>query len=133
MQSAEDIISSKLETLRKEFVDTKEAYARSERFVHRFGAEPSPEEIEQERENRARRYQLSELEPQIKLLEELKASLDHQHAENKAQFLAIEKRDTVSSKQSFWLTVVSSAVSLVAGWLLSLVGSPSAVLRIFAH
>ncbi len=73
------------------------------------------------------------LKTQVQMLKEIKDLVDKQQIETKAQFLAIEKRDTVSSKQSFWLTVVSSTISLIAGWLLSLVGSPATVLRIFAH
>jgi len=73
------------------------------------------------------------LRAQVQLLEQMKELLEEQHSETKTQFLAIEKRDEQSSKQSFRLTVVSSGTSLIAGWLLSLVGSPATVLHIFGH
>ncbi len=74
---------------------------------------------------------LQEVAAEIKALLEVKELLQNQHAETTANFLAIEKRDEHSSKQNLWLTLTTSAISLIVGWLLSLLGSPATLIHAF--
>ncbi len=74
-------------------------------------------------------HELDILKQQVKALLEVKELLYQQHAENTANFLDIKQRDDHSSRQSVWLTVITSAISIIIGWLLSLLGTPSAVLH----
>lgn len=76
---------------------------------------------------------LQEAVAEIKALLEVKELLQKQHTETKANFLAIEKRDAHSSKQNLWLTFTSSAISLILGWLLSLLGSPATLVHAFGR
>lgn len=133
MDAAEAIIASKLEALRAELSEREERERRYQE--ERNGEGLFLEEFDLERYEARRRDEdtLVGTRAQVRLLEELKATLHQQHAESKAHFLAIKDRDERSSKQNVWLTVASSAISLILGWLLSLVGSPASVLRVFGH
>ena len=134
MESIEALITSKLESARQELAEKEERKRKEEErerdelelgVLHSVGAGFA------ERERLA--TEIRNLNSRVQVLEEIKDVLDKQHAETKAQFVAIEKRDVQSTKQNFWLSVVSSAVSRIVGWLLSLVGSPATILHIFAH
>jgi hypothetical protein len=70
---------------------------------------------------------------QVALLEDLRAQLETQTTANQTSFRAIEARDKRSSKQGPWLTIISSAIFLILGWLLSLLGTPIGVLHAFAR
>lgn len=76
---------------------------------------------------------LFRLQSQIAVLQEVKELLKKQHAETKANFLAVEKRDEHSSKQNLWLTITTSAISIIIGWLLSLLGSPLTLVHTFGR
>lgn len=83
-------------------------------------------------EERVQQYQETIGNTEIQL-ERINKTLEEHKSETIAEFRTIEERDGLSSRQSFWLTVISSAVSLILGWLLSLVGNPASVLRIFTR
>jgi hypothetical protein len=69
------------------------------------------------------------LQGQIDVLEQVKDMLAKQHAENQANFLDIKQRDDQSSRQSLWLTITTSVISIIIGWLLSLLSTPVGVLH----
>lgn len=85
-----------------------------------------------EAQNR-RQSRVDTLKVQIALLEELKVQVEAQRTESHAQFLAIKGTTMRSSRQGFWLTIGSSAISIVLGWLLSLLSTPLGVLHAFGR
>jgi hypothetical protein len=123
VESAEAIITSRLEKLREEL-----ATARAALFPPPFHFFPDtePEEVH-------KALEAIRLEAQIKALEQLQEMLAQQHVENRAQFVAIKERDERSSTQSIWLTVISSTISLILGWSLSLLGTPLSVWQSIFH
>lgn len=141
MESAETLIASKLESARKELAETEERRRRAEKSLRERSERrrQTPDALRAgvvgggyDEVNRLTE-DIRDLTSRVQVLAEIKGLLASQHAETKAQFVAIEQRDRSSSKQGFWLTVASSAVSLIIGWLLSLVGSPATMLHLFAH
>ncbi len=73
-----------------------------------------------------RRYRIR---AEMAVLEQVKEMLTKQHAENTAHFMAIKQRDDSSSRQNLWLTISTSFISIIVGWLLSLLSSPVSVLH----
>jgi hypothetical protein len=69
------------------------------------------------------------LEAQLQVLEDLRVTLQQQQPKNRARVVAIRDHDKRPAKQHPWLTVTTSVAYLVLGWLLSMLGSPSAVLH----
>lgn len=70
---------------------------------------------------------------QVALLEELKAQVVAQRTESHTQFTTMQDTTKQSSRQGFWLTIGTSSVSLVLGWLLSLLSTPAGVLHAFGR
>jgi hypothetical protein len=68
--------------------------------------------------------EIGKIEAETSHLQQISDLLEEQHSQNQEQFLAIQKRDRTSARQNIWLTIVSSTISLIIGWLLSLFGSP---------
>lgn len=77
-----------------------------------------------------RKYRLA---AQIAALEEVKKLLTSQHSEVQASFLAMKRNDERSSRQNLWLTLTTSGISIVIGWLLSLLSSPEALVHAFGR
>lgn len=75
----------------------------------------------------------AELEALKLQLEDIIVKIDREHSDSKANFLAIKDRDERSSRQNLWLSIAIALVSLILGWLLSLLGSPASVLRPLVH
>jgi len=48
-------------------------------------------------------------------------------------FLRQETHSKVNERRQIWLSVVLTAVSLILGWLLSLIGTPGTVVHLFQH
>lgn len=128
MATAEEFVKSTLiaarKQLRKEEEEARKAAA--QKRAKSSNLPPTPAE----KQKRAAR--LNELRIQIRLLKEIKGLMDEQHAETTAHFTAIEERDALSSKQGVRLTIISSAISPVIGWMLSLIGSPGSVLHVLS-
>jgi hypothetical protein len=78
---------------------------------------------------------IDRLEAQVKVLQELQETLDEQRTEKREGVDVSTDGDEHSSKQSVRLTVIAtSAVSLIVGWLLSLVvGTPTTILHVLGH
>ena len=76
---------------------------------------------------------IDRLEAQVNLLQELQKTLDEQRTEHRADVITATHRDERSSKQNVQFTVAVSAISLILGWLLSLVGTPASVLHLVGH
>lgn len=91
---------------------------------------PTGEQVSQ---HQARVGDIQALEAQLQVLEELRATLHKQQPKNRAHVAAIRGRDGRASKQHPWLTVTSSVAYLILGWLLSVLGSPAAVLHALAR
>jgi hypothetical protein len=135
MASAEAVVVGKLESLRWE-LDQKlraeqahqeiEAAARKRDGIVPLAAVGA---LEPPDPHTQRLLDISELMIQVKLLEQLQATLDRHRTENRAHVVASKDRDEHSSKQHRWLTVTSSLVSFVLGWLLSASGNPAAILH----
>ena len=123
MERAEAVIAGKLEALRKELAEKEEAERAYEARRSTFGSTVDVEHLQ-------RALDIRNLEAQLRLLEELQATLNQQHAETKAYFIAAKDRDERSSKQNVWFSVALSAISIILGWLLSMLGSPAAVLHV---
>jgi hypothetical protein len=140
MASAEAIITAKLDVLQrelaaKELEDRKEEDEK-EAEREREGLEPGTylaEEAPPSDLQLDRWAAIDTLRIQVALLEDLQAQVEAQATANQASFQGIEARDKRSSRQGFWLTVITSAVSLVLGWLLSLLSTPVGVLHAFGH
>jgi hypothetical protein len=146
MDAAEAVIAGKLAAVRQELAE-KEAAERAylEEEDKRGAAlsdlvEDTPLDLEETLEEKEHidgffrnRAQINTLQVQVRLLEELNASLDQQRTEYQKDLLAIKDRDKRSSKRNVWLTVTTSAILLIAGWLLSLVGSPASVLHVLGR
>jgi hypothetical protein len=66
----------------------------------------------------------------IDALQAIKKDLDAQHAETTKRFDAIEVRDKSSGRQAVWLTIVSSAITLLIGWLLAGLAAPAEVFHL---
>ena len=144
LASERDIITAKLDALRSElaekFREEREA-ARAEAPAEMGSDSIGGDSVlgkysvregmpfETSEQQFARMQAIDTLHSQIALLKELKAQLDAQNSDTNAHFLAIEKRDMRSPRQGIWLTIVSSIITLILGWLLSLLGSPVAVLH----
>lgn len=94
---------------------------------------PFPENLEdflEDDDPEVRKYRLA---AQIAALEEVKKLLTSQHAEVQASFLAMKRSDERSSRQNLWLTLTTSGISIVIGWLLSLLGSPATLVHAFGR
>lgn len=143
LRSAQEEIAAKEAVNRAEDDETSrrrnDGGVRAEQFHF-----PTADEFERQEEREARDLRIAELKAQVQLLAEIKGMMGEQHAEttamlvqqqteNKADFTAIKQRDDQSTRFSVLLTAGSSAVSLVAGWLLSLATSPTSVLHAFGH
>jgi hypothetical protein len=78
---------------------------------------------------------IDRLEAQVKVLQELQQTLDDQRTEHREEVVTSTDRGERSSTRNLWLTLVIavSAVSLIVGWLLSLVDSPTSVLHLLGH
>jgi hypothetical protein len=147
MASEDTIIAAKLNALEKELAkkeleerqdeEKREAQERADEewdrqhepgtyLAERGIALPTRKQLE-------RHSRIQTLKGQVQLLQELKAQIEEQRTESQAQFLAMKKTAERSSRQGFWLTIGSSAVSLVLGWLLSLLTSPVGVLHAFGR
>jgi ribosomal protein L16 Arg81 hydroxylase len=142
MDAAEAVIASKLDALRTELAEKvrdEEAYQKwfEEEAAWEGVRAETPDDILAEHERREQHLrgldEINALEAQVTLLEALQATLGQQHTEKRSAFLALKQRDERSSTQHVWLTLATAAISLIAGWLLSLVGSPSTVLHLFGH
>lgn len=135
MESEESVIAARLKALRSELaVKEREDRESAERYAARARNADAPYDAQPHAPSFPpidfeRSEQMRTLRAQIALLEELKGQLEAQHSETKAHFLAIEKRDARSSSQGIWLTIISSAISLILGWLLSLLGSPATLVH----
>lgn len=139
VESAETVVIAKLDELQRQLAEKEAKRARADaEAMRRAEAEvqggansalaarmPSAARVKRDRE-------IGVLQIQVQLLEELKEKFEHQRTQMEADFTSIKERDERSSKQNFWLTIVSSAISLIVGWLLSLAGSPSLLLSL-AH
>jgi hypothetical protein len=162
MNAAEAVIASKLEALRQELgerIQAEQAY-QEELAQHAYQRElnKQAQRDEFERLLREGKYptgstsmagtgplasvsggyfkrllDIDRLEAQVKLLQEVKATLDQQRAENRAHFVALEAGDRRPAKQNLWLLIAASVTSLILGWLLSIVGSPTTVLHMFGR
>ena len=73
------------------------------------------------------------LRQDIAQLQSLSDILLQYHQENQTEFRAIEQRDHSSERHQIWLTVVSSVISLILGWFLSLVKSPEIFTGLIHH
>jgi hypothetical protein len=146
MDAAEAVIVSKLGAVRQELAEKEAAERAYLEEEDRRGAalsdlvEDMPLDLEETLEEREHidqffrnREEISTLQVQVRLLEELKASLEQQRTEDQKDFLAIKDRDERSSKQNVRFTIAVSAISLIVGWLLSLVDSPVSVLHVLGH
>ena len=160
MDAAEAVITGKLKTLRRELgekIRAEQAY-QEERAERRHQREVvrQAEWEEFERQLREGQYptrsmpmaetgpltslssgyfkrllDIDRLEAQVKLLQELQKTLDEQHGEKREPIVAVNDQDDRSFKQNFWPTFTTSAISLLLGWLLSLLGTPATVLHLF--
>jgi chromosome segregation ATPase len=136
MASAEAVIAGQIEAVRQALASTKEELrqeAQKERDAQKRAAELGSKLKYDERRLGELGAKVWELERKLHILEEIRDLIDATHEESKTQFAAIEQRDTASSKQNVRLTVVTSIASLIIGWLLSLLGTPTAVLHIIGH
>jgi hypothetical protein len=146
MDAAEAVIVSKLGAVRQELAEKEAAERAYLEEEDKRGAALSDlvddmpldlEDMLEEREHIDQffrnREEISTLQVQVRLLEELKASLEQQRTEDQKDFLAIKDRGKRSSKQNVRFTIAVSAISLIAGWLLSLVGSPVSVLHVLGR
>lgn len=64
---------------------------------------------------------------------DLRRTMHMQHTSNLAHFQEMQRRDQQNSKENTRLAVVSSCVSLLLGWMLSLLGTPGTLLHLFTH
>lgn len=135
MGSAEAIIASKLETLRAELAEKQRLKQDDlppppQGWAYSDGGDGGQRERDAYDE-RQRQFdeEIASLANQVRLLEDIKGMLDKQQMTTQTHFLAIQDRDERSSRQNVWLTLISSAISLLIGWALSLLGSPAAVLH----
>ena len=146
MDAAEAVIVSKLGAVRQELAEKEAAERAYLEEEDRRGAalsdlvEDMPLDLEDTLEEREHidqffrnREEISTLQVQVRLLEELKASLEQQRTEDQKDFLAIKDRGKRSSKQNVGFTIAVSAISLIVGWLLSLVSSPAGVLHVLGR
>jgi hypothetical protein len=140
MASEDTIITSKLDALRKELAEkefeNKQEDDEKEAERERAGLEPGTylaEEAPPSDLQMDRWAAIDTLRIQVALLEDLKAQVETQTTANQTSFRAIEARDKRSSKQGLWPTIISSAIFLILGWLLSLLGTPIGVLHAFAR
>src|SRR5690242_17718919 len=126
MQSAEAIINSILEARLGEYMTVEEeiqaqeetqeqAQQENEVDEPKWGLRVSQLTADDLDRDRGRDYYYEDaeerrlrLQSQIAVLQEVKALLHTQHAENMASFLDIKERGERSSKQSFWLNIATS-------------------------
>lgn len=142
MEKAESIIDRKLHAVRQEIAeaeqalqdydDQQEAKRREEDAYEKahgpsFHADTSLLDWA-ERAELTRK--IEQLQIQMRTVEEIKALIQQQHMETRAQFSTIEKRDHVSARQNIWLSIATSTATLIIGWLLSLVATPATILHV---
>jgi hypothetical protein len=163
MDAAEAVITSKLEALRQELgerIQAEQAY-QEELAQQAYSREAAKRAQREEFERLLREGQypavgmsiagtgplaavsggyfkrlldIDRLEAQVKLLQALQQTLDEQRAEKREGAVTSTGREERSSKQSVRFTIIAtSALSLVLGWLLSLVGTPTSLLHLFGH
>jgi hypothetical protein len=143
MESEQTVISAKLDALRNELeakkLEEQKAEEAAERRERKREAESGEGVLSLHERTPPTKRQLERwaaidtLKTQVALLEELKAQMETQRTESEKRFLAIQDSTERSSKQGVWLTVGTSVITLILGWLLSLLGSPVSVLHAFGR
>ncbi|HEV8189957.1 MAG TPA: hypothetical protein VGP82_00485 [Ktedonobacterales bacterium] len=140
MESDDTIITAKLDALRKELakkeLEDRKEEEEKEAEDERSGLEPGTYLAEEARPSDLqldRWAAIDTLRIQVALLEDLHALVEAQTSANQASFQAIEARGAHSSRQSLWLTIISSTISLIVGWSLSLLGTPAAIVHAFGR
>jgi hypothetical protein len=77
--------------------------------------------------------QINHLQEDLASLSQLSDMLRRYYEQTQAEFRAIEARDNQTERQQIKLTIVSSTISLLIGWLLSLIGTPTTLYQILSH
>jgi hypothetical protein len=140
---AEDIIKDALaETQRKlelgnnairQFDETGDVWTLKDADAHIFpGFRADGLQSDMEWRNAVLR-DIEELRTELRVLETKNARIAFYHRQNKMQFAAIEQRDNAASRQNLWLSLGTSTLTLIIGWLLSLLATPAAVLQMIGR
>lgn len=130
MESAETFIVSQLDAQRSRLVQAEEELQRlSDAARHlQEGAHGTSSDA-----TWTVQTEITSLQGQVRLLEQLKERLDRQNIEAPARFDPMTTSDASLSKRALWLVIISSTVSFILGWLLSLLSSPEAFMHVFSQ